>query len=309
MSLTILTSSPITYGHTAAPTSLAPEPCNKRPKLTLDTHDSSSLFGKASTSLRLETLSATSPTVRNTFQNGHNAAQQRRTLSGKRPSLAPLATDVPTDPSRKFTPLFTESPSSPEVPDLTDSSAASYSSTSTVDSLPAEVPYKIAFNITSILSNSPIPRTRYARSLFAQSRPMFPAAKKVVFRAPLTEDIKTSRYTMAHSDIEISITSIPIIDTDPVKGTEGQVPAMATNLEANVDAACVAATAPHTGEKRESSDEEDSDTCPATPVAGRRKKSRVWRWTLGPVDVASKQARPDEVSIGEEVYDGTSSDT
>ncbi|KAK1063251.1 hypothetical protein LTR74_009682 [Friedmanniomyces endolithicus] len=190
-----------------------------------------------------------------------------------------------------------------------DSSAASYSSTSTVDSLPAEVPYKIAFNITSILSNSPIPRTRYARSLFAQSRPMFPAAKKVVFRAPLTEDIKTSRYTMAHSDIEISITSIPIIDTDPVKGTEGQVPAMATNLEANVDAACVAATAPHTGEKRESSDEEDSDTCPATPVAGRRKKSRVWRWTLGPVDVASKQARPDEVSIGEEVYDGTSSDT
>ncbi|KAK1815301.1 hypothetical protein LTR12_010270 [Friedmanniomyces endolithicus] len=269
MSLTILTSSPITYGQTSAPTSLAPGPCKKRPKLTLDTHDSSSLFGKASTSVRLETLSATSPTVRNTFRNGHDAAQQRRT---------------------------------------SDSSAASYSSTSTVDSLSAEVPYKIAFNITSILSNSPIPRTRYARNRFAQSRPLFPAAKKVVFRAPLTEDIKTSRYTMAHSDIEISITSIPIIDTNPVEITEGESHATATTTEINVHPACVAATAPHTGEKRESSDEEDSDTCPATPVAGRRKKSRVWRWTLGPVEASSKQEQPDGVSIGEVVYDGASSD-
>ncbi|KAK0981337.1 hypothetical protein LTR91_011918 [Friedmanniomyces endolithicus] len=308
MSLTILTSSPITYGQTPAPTSLAPEPCKKRPKLTLDTHDSSSLFGKASTSLRLETLSATSPTVRNTFRNGHDAVQQRRTSGGKRPSLAPLATDVPSDTSKKFTPLFTESPSSPEVPDLTDSSAASYSSTPTVDSLSAEVPYRIAFNITSILSNSPIPRTRYARNRFAQSRPLFPAAKKVMFRAPLTEDIMTSRYTMAHSDIEISITSIPVIDTDPVENTEGESHATATTTEINVHPACVAATAPHTGEKRESSDEEDSDTCPATPVAGRRKKSRVWRWTLGPVEASSKQEQPDGVSIGEVVYDGASSD-
>lgn len=39
------------------------------------------------------------------------------------------------------------------------------------------------------------------------------------------------------------------------------------------------------GGKRDSSsdDENESDSCPATPVAGRRKRHRQWRWTLGPV--------------------------
>jgi hypothetical protein len=42
------------------------------------------------------------------------------------------------------------------------------------------------------------------------------------------------------------------------------------------------ARSPRTGEKRDSSSSEDeSDTCPQTPVAGRRKRSRDWRWTLG----------------------------
>ncbi|TKA83435.1 hypothetical protein B0A55_00327 [Friedmanniomyces simplex] len=305
MSLAILPSSPIAYGQTAMPTLLpsGPSPL-KRPKLTLDTHDSSSLFGKASTSLRLETLSATSPTVRNTFQNGYNAAQQRRTRGGKRPSLAPLATNVPSDSSRKPTPLRTELPSSAETPDMTDSSAVSCTSTSTVDSLPAEVPYKVAFNITSILSNSPIPRARTTKSPFAPSRPMFPAAKKVAFRAPLTEDIKTSRYTKAHSDIETSLLAISTLDTDAVKGDEEQETGEATDVEGKAHANGVTVTAPQTGEKRESSDEEDSDTCPATPVAGRRKKSRVWRWTLGPVDACSAQNRRGEKSVSEEELEG-----
>lgn len=41
---------------------------------------------------------------------------------------------------------------------------------------------------------------------------------------------------------------------------------------------------PQVGEKRDSSsDESDSDKCPETPVAGRRKRVREWTWTLGPM--------------------------
>lgn len=43
-------------------------------------------------------------------------------------------------------------------------------------------------------------------------------------------------------------------------------------------------TSPLAGIKREAKDEEDeNDSVPATPVAGRRQKDRQWRWTLGPI--------------------------
>ncbi len=54
------------------------------------------------------------------------------------------------------------------------------------------------------------------------------------------------------------------------------------------------AVTPRTGDKRDSSDEEDSDTCPATPIAGRRKRHRQWRWTLGPT--GSRAGEEDGVS-------------
>jgi len=50
---------------------------------------------------------------------------------------------------------------------------------------------------------------------------------------------------------------------------------------------------PLVGEKRESSDE-DSDTCPETPVAGRRKRRREWVWTLGPVDKSTFSTGPED---------------
>jgi hypothetical protein len=49
-----------------------------------------------------------------------------------------------------------------------------------------------------------------------------------------------------------------------------------------IDSAPRQRKAPRAGDKRDSSEsEDDSDTCPQTPVAGRRKRSRDWRWTLG----------------------------
>ncbi|KAJ8106731.1 hypothetical protein OPT61_g9349 [Boeremia exigua] len=54
---------------------------------------------------------------------------------------------------------------------------------------------------------------------------------------------------------------------------------------------------PRLGDKRDSSEsEDDSDTCPQTPVAGRRKRSRDWRWTLGKLPGDSTSPASDESS-------------
>lgn len=289
MSVAILPSSPITYGQAPVPTLLAPGPSPaKRPKLSLDTKATPPAFGKASTSLRLETLSATSPTVRNTFQNGYSVTTtQLRKPGARRPVLKPLTTSVPPDTTRRPTPLRTELHSATEPFDQISSSSSSTSATSfsTIDSLPTEVPYKLSYNVQSILSNGPVPRENRKRRSFAQTRPMFPSAKKVAFRAPLTENIQTTKYTMAHSDIDSSSSTISTLELPPPKFvlTHDNEEKGDVEQPTEVPEQETTATSPHTGEKRESSDEEDSDTCPATPVAGRRKRHRQWVWTLGPI--------------------------
>ncbi|KAK5119330.1 hypothetical protein LTR85_007686 [Meristemomyces frigidus] len=297
MSLAILPSAPMPYGEASVPMLLPPAP-SKRPKLTLKTTQTPTLLnGKGSTSLRLETLSAVSPTARNTFSNAYNPAHAAKTPGAKpqRPSLTPLATDVPSTISRVPTPLETDVPSLTNS--ATSSSAVSIASISTVESLSTDAPYKLSYNVTSILSNGPLPRTKRSRTYYGQSRPMFPAAKKVAFRAPLTEDIKNIKYTVAHSDIQSSASTISTLELPPVE-REAEVEAKGGLGLEGVKAAVkdTAPTSPQTGEKRESSDEEDSDTCPATPVAGRRKKHRQWRWTLGPTGKAVE-----EVHLGEDL--------
>ncbi|KAK5704961.1 hypothetical protein LTR97_002075 [Elasticomyces elasticus] len=300
MSLAILPSSPIAYGQTPVPTLLPPGPSlSKRPKLSLDTHSNPTIYGKKSTSLRLETLSTTSPTVRNTFQNGYDVSQQPKAPSGKRPSLMPLATNVQNvTPRRQPTPLRTELPSVTDVPELVSSSAASSASISTLDSSSSEMPYQLPYNVVSILSNSPMTRPEGTKRHFAR----FPTSKKVLFRAPLTEEIKTSKYTMAHSDIESMQPSLLPMGTKGALLKEKSGGKTAT-IGSTAKKPSTASAQP--GEKRESSDEEDSDTCPVTPVAGRRKKSRVWRWTLSPVNGSSEQEDSDDVDIDEEKHGAT----
>lgn len=112
---------------------------------------------------------------------------------------------------------------------------------------------------------------------------MFPPAKKVGFKAPLTEEIKTSKYTLRHSDIESSASTISTLDLNESKESEPDKVAEVEEVKA------VETTSPQTGDKRESSDEEDDDdneSYPTTPVAGRRKRHRQWQWTLGPVQSA-----------------------
>ncbi|KAK5136888.1 hypothetical protein LTR08_001810 [Meristemomyces frigidus] len=307
MSLAILPSAPITHSQASVPMLIAPVPGpSKRPKLCLNTSQTPILLGgKGSNSLRLETLSAVSPTVRNTFSNGYNPAHALKLAGSKaqRPLLTPLATSSPHGMFNPSTPLEEDVPSLTNS--ATSSSAVSTISNSTVDSHSTDAPYQLAYNITSILSNGPLPEDGSKQTSFAQTRSIFPAAKKVSFRAPLTETIWNMKFTMAHSDIETSST---------ITTLETPAPKLAISLkvfeQVDVDdnevstRECPTLPSSQTGEKRESSDEEDSDTCPATPVAGRRKRHRQWRWTLGNAesagkDVGSEHTLPDRSFAGD----------
>ncbi|KAF2201933.1 hypothetical protein GQ43DRAFT_370259 [Delitschia confertaspora ATCC 74209] len=117
----------------------------------------------------------------------------------------------------------------------------------------------------------------------APTRPLFPATKSVSFRTPLEEEIKTVKYTMAHSDIEAPSSEEPSESSDQSSSEQSSSSAF-SSLEGSPRP-----REPRTGEKRDSSssEEESDDSCPETPVAGRRKRSRDWRWTLGPLEKSS----------------------
>lgn len=134
---------------------------------------------------------------------------------------------------------------------------------------------------------------------------MFPPHKKVSFRAPLTEEIKTEVYTMAHSDLQSSSSTVSTLQLSVPEKEDTKETAKPEEREDERQRKDSLLSSAQTGEKRESSDEEDSDTCPATPVAGRRKRHRQWVWTLGPLDKASEVQRSEDAGLGEEKAEGT----
>ncbi|KXT13664.1 hypothetical protein AC579_4997 [Pseudocercospora musae] len=295
MSLAILPSAPMTsYSQSSTPTLLAPSPSPaKRPKLSLDTNNVTATFGKSSTSLRLD--SAASPTAKNTFRNAYNPARQPSASRLSKPTLKQISTDIPR--TRSPEPLPTKAQ---EATPLIDSatSSASISSTSFVDSLPADVPYKLSYSVTSILLNSPIPRPKPRRTMFAQSKPMFPATKRVSFKTPLTEEVKNVSFTMRHSDIESSTSTISTLELSPPEDSSMKQP-----VDTSESRKCTgqAVSSPKTGDKRESSDEEDSDSTPQTPgPSGRRKRHRRWVWTLGSLGAKDPAAGSSEDDKGDE---------
>ncbi|KAF2115602.1 hypothetical protein BDV96DRAFT_479813, partial [Lophiotrema nucula] len=273
-----------------------PESTSQRPQLRLDTQQVRT-FGKGS-SLRLDTLSAVSPTIRNTFSNAYEAA----------PASAAPALGRPSKPKLSINSSFPEAQSQPSAttPSSASTLASALTSASSNESATIRIPYKQPHNLTSILTNSP------ARQLLPRkmttTRPLFPAEKKVSFRLPLEEEIKTTKYTMAHSDLESSmsssstVTSIGSSDSDssaahhsvaststvdiPSSPSEPAKPTAFASLEGSPRP-----KGPRTGDKRDSSESEsDSDSAPETPVAGRRKRRRAWRWTLGPLPSDGKSS-------------------
>lgn len=283
MSLAVLPSSPLSYDPPSIPTLLPTgPPSSKRPKLSLNTASAAPVFGKNATSLRLETLSATSPTSRNTFRNAHDS-ERKNTLNRTKPALTSIATNVQTVPDS--TPTTTQPRSIAETIEAVfgPSPLASQSIESTSTIPPPQAPYKLPLNTASILTNGPIPRVKAGHMPFSQTLPMLPVSKKVLFRAQLTEVIETTKFTMRHSDIKASLAILATTEAD--RQEEGGVGAVQNAQEDASDEKSTMQT-PRTGEKRDSSDDE-SYTCPATPVAGRQKRHRQWRWTLGHVSPAS----------------------
>ncbi|KAK4987706.1 hypothetical protein LTR66_002665 [Elasticomyces elasticus] len=287
MSLTLLPSSPVTYTQPSLPSRL-PHP--RKPKLSLNTTQLPTAFGKSSTSLRLETLSATSPTARNTFSNAYDSSPTVPHPRARSQRLPPLniSTSITSTAPRTSTSLRDEVAETPLS--SSNESATTTSSLSSVESL-TSIPYKLPYNARPILINGPIKRTsRPRRRSLTISRPMFAVAKKVSFKEQLTEEITTVKYTMAHSDLASSSSTISSLSlsttaselhTEPVVKTS--TPSTHTTPPQHDPDTETAAASPRAGEKRDSSDE-DSDTCPETPVAGRRKKRREWVWTLAPAE-------------------------
>jgi hypothetical protein len=271
---------------------IPPRQAPPRPKLSINT-EQPRILGKGA-SLRLETLSAVSPTVRNTFSNAYERPSTAPTL--ERPSRPQLSIE-----SNFPAPNSASTPSSASTLSSTLTSASNESATITI-------PYKQPHNLTSILSNSPA-RSIIPRKM-ASSRPMFPAEKRVSFRTPLEEEIKTTKYTLAHSDLQsssatlssiASTASITTTDSDasashhslslkPVTtASDTSISPLQLSLDKSISTissveSSPRAKSPRTGEKRDSSSsDDDSDSAAETPVAGRRKRTRDWRWTLGPV--------------------------
>ncbi|KAF1963098.1 hypothetical protein CC80DRAFT_487500 [Byssothecium circinans] len=287
--------------HTTMTTSLPilqRTPALQRPKLRLDTQQNRT-FGKGSTSLRLDTLSAVSPTIRNTFSNAYEppASSSSSTSSSPasgRPSRPRLSIDSSCD-----------SLSSASTPSSASTLASSLTSASN-DSATLVVPYKQPHNLTSILRNSPaqsiLPRK------MAAVRPLFPAEKTVSFRTPLEEEIKNVKYTMAHSDLESSTSTISSLalsssESEPSEASvsievtsasdEHSAPSESPRSFSSLESS-PRPRGPRAGDKRDSS-ESDSDSCPETPVAGRRKRRREWQWTL-PVPAGSNKSTSSSTS-------------
>ena len=167
----------------------------KRPRLTLNTGHQR-IYGKGPTSLRLDTLSAVSPTARNTFSN-----------TFARPA-SPLDSASSEHFSRPHTPLRIEQTPT-DAPNHTATPTSSLASSS-AESTPLRVPYQQPHGLTSVLLNSLIPRIDTRKMSFSIGRPLFPPTKHVSFRNPLTEEIKTETYTLAHSDLDSASSSTTI---------------------------------------------------------------------------------------------------
>jgi hypothetical protein len=310
---------PTSYPPLAAPsaTSISCGPVSdssikpERPRLSLNTTINNTqprTFGKGS-SLRLDTLSAISPTVRNTFSNAY---ERQSTGLSTSESIPEEVEPIPERPR-------TDSQSSEA------SSASSLSSTSTVSLESAICPYIQPSHLKSILANSHYPKPIRRMSI---QRPMFPLRKRVSFKEPLDEEIKTTRYILAHSDLESAAADTS--PDSPSKSTEDastesaldnscsdeqndttpKVPRLSiSEVELEIPSAPVTLAPPQLGSPRRSprllprqshslpslslcprtqghkrdsssSDSDSDDSCAHTPVAGRSKRRR-WQWTLG----------------------------
>ncbi|KAM5470647.1 hypothetical protein MauCBS54593_003688 [Microsporum audouinii] len=273
---------------------------NKRPKLSLQTSCVPVTFGKSSTALSLAVTSNScqSPTNRNTFNNAYETFHRAN---------SPMCRSPLKGPSR----ARQRAPSS--------SSARS----GTIHA--ADPPYKLPKGIQGILRNSPIPSPAQAE----QQQPLSasgvsagtypgspssnmcisaPSKKRVKYRYPLDEVIKTVKFTAKHSDIEStnpSRASSPLgtysyssseedsDSSDSASGGSTLSDDESGNIKKSPKRTRKQTRANHKSFRSERQilaagvrdgllpSREDS-LPPQTPIH-QRTVQREWRWTLGPI--------------------------
>ena len=263
---------------------------SKRPKLSLQTSCLPVTFGKSTTALSMNLTAncTSSPTVRNTFNNAYD------TFRG---SLA-----QPT----------TASPSSKQPPVRSGSALAFNNNDGDYT-----VPYQLPLGVRSILRNSPLAAAPYSRRPSyagpGARKKLFRAKKRVTYRCPLEEEIKTVRFVARHSDLlsENSDKDVSIPDTASVSSDDEDEDSDSSQSTAH------SGSSPSDSDARDTADETDAAQrpprrrkrkyqrserqvlaaglrdglidatpdmeTPKTPVQRRSKRPRQWRWTLGPV--------------------------
>lgn len=260
--VTILPSSPLDLArnpfNTSLPPRCSPTTSPHRPKLSLNTACSQQrTLGKGNTGLRLDTLSANSPTIQNTFKNGYDAPTAAAT---------PLQAIEPSSlVQRKQHSLSSSSSPKPPTPHpLNQSTPSSSSGESSGESSPdlskassPKVPYVLGKHPRSILSNSPLPK-----------RPRSRGDRRVGFHENIEEKIQTTKYIAQHYDLIVASDSSSEGD-EARAGSKRESPCEEETIE---------------------EDSGDDESYPKTPVAGRKKRRREWVWTLGPLDGAANHS-------------------
>ena len=248
--ITLLPASPLDLSRGPFNAALAPTGTTnifgKRPKLSLNTAcPQRQTLGKGNTGLRLDTLSACSPTIHNTFKNSYDPPAAMPNIPGLTGSQPPSAS-----PSARSPRILHASPSPSAAPRS-----------------PFKAPYVLGKHPRSILTNGPHAKRarsqdrRVSKSLSMPHIRSSPS-RRVGFHHRLSEDIHNKDYVAQHYDLLIASPS-PIVNTHTRTHQNRQSPRDEDVIEDS---------------------SEDGEAYPKTPVAGRKKRQQDWVWTLGPID-------------------------
>ena len=215
---------------------------SKRPRLRLQTStlDQSCLLGRTTTAL--QPGETESPTVQNTYNNAHHP-------SSTVPSHLSLGGSSPPDALKTASPL-------PIRRRMNPSSGCSYQ----------QPP-----SIGSMAQNRSSPRTY---SVMRPGRRRFPSPKRVRYKSPVYEEIKTTKFILAHIDL-FRKDAREDDDVDVEDSEDSQSPrtgiASAATRPRSLLIPCP-----------QDSDTTSSAGCQTPGLQGRRQR-RDWKWTLGPI--------------------------
>lgn len=289
-----------------------------RPKLTLQTTSLPRTYGSSTTGLSLSFAAGpgASPTVRNTFKNAYDVTSPSSATGGSPSKVAP---------SHRFN--NNNKPTSPYIHHPTNNNTFNYRS-----------PYQLPIGVRSILRNSPLETASRRRSGSISAgtsgpggagarRVFFPAKKRVTYRCPLAEEIRTERYTAQHLDVVREEEAVqdkahcgseePSAeeedDSDSGSLSLSETSTSGDETSADEGGVCDDNTLSRMERKKRRTlrverqvravallDGLEADpyasSTPQTPRQGRVKRRREWKWTLGPLNVESQSAGSETLS-------------